>query len=68
MNPNTLVETIRIEVANYRAAMTNSDHLIAADEIVNAVEQLDGALRHGGSIPETWTQTSDQGQPTRTLT
>ena len=63
MNPNTLVETIRTEVANYRAAMTNSDHLIAADEIVDAVERLDGALRNGGGIPETWIQSSDQEQP-----
>ena len=68
MNPNTLVETIRIEVANYRAAMTNSDHLIAAEEIVDAVELLDGALRDGGGIPETWTQTSDQEHPAGTRT
>ena len=54
MNPNIVIETIRVEVANYRGAMTNSDHLIAAEEIVDAVEALDGWLSSGASLPETW--------------
>ena len=62
MNPNELVETIRVEVANYRAAMTNSDHLIAAEELVDAVECLDSWLRHGGYLPEQWEQMRWQEQ------
>ena len=62
MNPNELVETIRAEVANYRSAMTNSDHLIAAEELVDAVEVLDSWLRHGGHLPEQWSQMRWQDQ------
>jgi hypothetical protein len=56
MNPNELVEKIRAEMANYRSAMTNSEHLIAAEELVDAVEILDGWLGHGGQFPEQWDQ------------
>ena len=56
MNPNELVETIRVEVSNYRTAMTNSDHLLAAEELVDAIEVLDSWLRHGGGLPEQWKQ------------
>jgi hypothetical protein len=56
MNPNELVETIRVEVSNYRAAMTNSDHLLAAEELVDAIEVLDGWLKHGGGLPDQWKQ------------
>ena len=56
MNPNELIETIRLEVSNYRAAMTNSDHLLAAEELVDAVEVLDSWMKHGGYLPEQWKQ------------
>ena len=62
MNPNDLVETIRVELANYRSALTNSDHLIAAEELVDAVEVLDSWLRHGGHLPEQWDQMRWQEQ------
>jgi hypothetical protein len=61
MNPNELVETIRVEVSNYRAAMTNSDHLLAAEEVVDAVEVLDSWLRHGGHLPDQWKQMQQIG-------
>jgi hypothetical protein len=62
MNPNELVETIRVELVNYRSALTNSDHLIAAEELVDAVEVLDGWLRQGGHLPEQWDQLRWQEQ------
>jgi hypothetical protein len=61
MNPNDLIETIRLEVSNYRGAMTNSEHLLAAEELVDAVEVLDSWLKHGGYLPEQWRQMQKVG-------